>query len=435
MNEFSPKPPATSKRHQSQQGMMKHRKYKANVEDDLEDNYRKKKSVKPHCYYDLEDLLKTNIDLKKKINILTKDRNRLITEVRSSEENRARWEQKCNDIIRTTANSISSKSLETAVKAEENLSLNLKKIIQQNKKEIAVLEKEISEIKKDIRYTRLNEMEIEIKAYYKEILRLNRILQMFGVDSDTVIDFLNEKKEYEKTIEELNEKVDQYEKNNKIMEDNLKDLSAYKEDNEILIEKFYLMREKLENLNKDYTIATSIIKNQKQKLLDNEKEIFKKNKKIDEQFNEYQKMKNNNEIEEKENSNLKKELEKMKSDFNDQILEYKKDIKEKEQSLQSLREEKINSTELEKKLLKKKQKNKALKEKIKDFEVISDYDKKGMIDLNNLLNEIANKNEINKFGEIENKDVVYIFIIKKLNEKLNEKSSKMEELESAYEWI
>jgi len=41
---------------------------------------------------------------------------------------------------------------------------------------------------------------------------------MFGVDSDTVIDFINEKKEYEKTIEELNEKVDQYEKNNKIME-------------------------------------------------------------------------------------------------------------------------------------------------------------------------------------------------------------------------
>ena len=46
----------------------------------------------------------------------------------------------------------------------------------------------------------------------------------------------------------------------------MKDLSGYKEDNEVLIEKFYLMRERLENLNKDYTIATSIIKNQKQKL-------------------------------------------------------------------------------------------------------------------------------------------------------------------------
>lgn len=45
-----------------------------------------------------------NIDLKKKINELTKDRNRLITEVRSTEENRARWEQKCKDIIRTSAN-------------------------------------------------------------------------------------------------------------------------------------------------------------------------------------------------------------------------------------------------------------------------------------------------------------------------------------------
>jgi len=29
-----------------------------------------------------------------------------------------------------------------------------------------------------------------------------------------------------------------------------------------------------------------------------------------------------------------------------------------------------------------------------------------MIDLNNLLNEIANKNEINKFGEIENKGII-----------------------------
>jgi len=45
-----------------------------------------------------------NIDLKKKINILTKDRNKLITEVRCSEESRARWEQKCHDIIKTTAN-------------------------------------------------------------------------------------------------------------------------------------------------------------------------------------------------------------------------------------------------------------------------------------------------------------------------------------------
>jgi len=59
---------------------------------------------KANCYYDPEDLLKMNIDLKKKINSLIKDRNKLITEVRSSEENRTRLEQKCNDIIRTTAN-------------------------------------------------------------------------------------------------------------------------------------------------------------------------------------------------------------------------------------------------------------------------------------------------------------------------------------------
>jgi len=41
---------------------------------------------------------------------------------------------------------------------------------------------------------------------------------VLGVDSDTVIDFLNEKKKYEKTIEELNEKIEKYEKNSKIME-------------------------------------------------------------------------------------------------------------------------------------------------------------------------------------------------------------------------
>jgi len=43
-----------------------------------------------------------------------------------------------------------------------------------------------------------------------------------------------------------------------------------------------------------------------------------------------------------------------------------------------------------------------------EFEVISDYDKKGMIDLNNLLNEIANNNEINNFGEIENKGTICV---------------------------
>ncbi|OUM64596.1 hypothetical protein PIROE2DRAFT_8593, partial [Piromyces sp. E2] len=158
MNEFTPKPPNNIKSHQSQRGMTKHRKYKSNIDDAFESN-NKKEDIKSKSYYDPEDLLKMNIDLKKKINILTKDRNKLITEIRCSEENRARWEQKCHDIIRTTANSVSSKTLETAVKAEESLSLNLKKIIHQNKKEIATLENEINTIKNDIRYTRMNEME------------------------------------------------------------------------------------------------------------------------------------------------------------------------------------------------------------------------------------------------------------------------------------
>lgn len=54
-----------------------------------------------------------------------------------------------------------------------------------------------------------------------------------------------------------------------------------------------------------------------------------------------------------------------------------------------------------------------------------------MIDLNDLLKEIANKNEINNIGEIENKDVIYIFIIKKLNERLNEYSIKIDDYERA----
>eukprot|EP00833_Pecoramyces_ruminatium_P015343 jgi/Orpsp1_1/1189375/evm.model.d7180000071542.1 len=265
MNEYKPKPPINSKTQLSQRGMVKHRKYKANV-DDLETSINKKENEKSKCYYDVEDLLKMNIDLKKKINILTKDRNRLITEVRASEENRLRWEQKCHDLIKTTADSVSSKTLETAVKAEETLSLNLKKVIRQNKKEISVLENEINAIKNDIRYTRLNEMEIEIKTYYKEILRLNRILQLFNVNGDDVIDFMNERKQYEKTIEDLNEKIITCEKNAKIMEENLKEISYYKEDNEILIEKFYIMRDKLEKINKDYKIAINIMENQKKKI-------------------------------------------------------------------------------------------------------------------------------------------------------------------------
>ncbi|ORX52228.1 hypothetical protein BCR36DRAFT_35955 [Piromyces finnis] len=424
MDEFKPKPPIYSKNQQSQRGMIKHRKYKSNISE--------AKDEKLNSYYDIEDLLKVNIDLKKKINILTEDKNKLITEVRCSEENRARWEQKCHDIIRTTANAVSSKTLETAVKAEETLSINLKKIIQRNKKEISILENQIKTIKNDIRYTRLNEMEIEIKTYYKEILRLNRILQMFNTDSDSVIDFLNERKKNEKTIQELNEKIEICEKNNKTMEENLKDLSGYKEDNEILIEKFYLMREKLENLNKEYTIATSIIQNQKQKLLENEKMINKQNKKIDDQCNKYQILNDKIVKEEKENNNLKKKLDEMQNEYKDQLIKYEKDIKEKEASIKLLEEEKVNTVELEKKVLKKKQKITTLKEKIREFEVLPDYDNKGMIDLNSLLDEIENKNEISHFGDIENKDVVYIFIIKKLNEKLNENSSIIDELEKAY---
>ncbi|ORX81934.1 hypothetical protein BCR32DRAFT_244556 [Anaeromyces robustus] len=310
MNEFKPQPPLNSKN-------------KTNVDDDIFENNVKKETGPSKCYYDAEDLLKMNIDLKKKINILTKDRNKLITEIRSSEENRARWEQKCHDIIRTTANT---------------LSLNLKKIIHQNKKEISALEDEINTLKSDIRYTRLNEM---------EILRLNRILQMVNTDSDSIIDLLNDKKKYEQTIEELNEKIETYEKNNKIMEENLKDLSNYKDDNEILIEKFYIMREKLENLNKDYNIAMSIIQNQKKKIMENEKEIIQKNKKIDDQKNENQLLISKNEKEEEENKNLKKKilkkinfsyskmkkLDEIKAELNDQLIVIENDKKEREESV------------------------------------------------------------------------------------------------------
>jgi len=41
---------------------------------------------------------------------------------------------------------------------------------------------------------------------------------MVNVDPNSIIDYLNEKKKYEETIQELNEKVETCEKNNKIME-------------------------------------------------------------------------------------------------------------------------------------------------------------------------------------------------------------------------
>jgi len=44
-----------------------------------------------------------NIDLKKKINSLISDRNKLITEARANEENRLRLEKKFHDIMKTTA--------------------------------------------------------------------------------------------------------------------------------------------------------------------------------------------------------------------------------------------------------------------------------------------------------------------------------------------
>jgi len=41
--------------------------------------------------------------LKKKINKLIRERNKLITEARSSEENRIRYEKKCHDLIKITS--------------------------------------------------------------------------------------------------------------------------------------------------------------------------------------------------------------------------------------------------------------------------------------------------------------------------------------------
>ncbi|KAG4084049.1 hypothetical protein H8356DRAFT_202912 [Neocallimastix lanati (nom. inval.)] len=103
MNEYNPKPPKSSNTYHSKNGMIKHRKYKANIDNFYGSSNRQEKYGKSKSFYDVEDLLKKNIDLKKKINKLIRERNKLITEARSSEENRIRYEKKCHDLIKITS--------------------------------------------------------------------------------------------------------------------------------------------------------------------------------------------------------------------------------------------------------------------------------------------------------------------------------------------
>lgn len=74
------------------------------------------------------------------------------------------------------------------IKAENHLSSAMKKHIREVKQEIMMKDEEISRLKKNIRITKFNELEMEIKTYMEECTRLRGLAKDVIQSKDPLMD-------------------------------------------------------------------------------------------------------------------------------------------------------------------------------------------------------------------------------------------------------
>jgi predicted RNase H-like nuclease (RuvC/YqgF family) len=118
-----------------------------------------RKFVKTPAYKDPEDLLHELTHAKTQINQLTKDKKILSAKISMLARGNAKLERR-NDEAMISAS--------LGVRGEEN-KIGLKNANTLQEKRIRGLEGEIGELKRSLRFTKVVEMEVELKAYYQEV--------------------------------------------------------------------------------------------------------------------------------------------------------------------------------------------------------------------------------------------------------------------------
>ncbi|KAJ3090317.1 hypothetical protein HK102_004121 [Quaeritorhiza haematococci] len=93
---------------------------------------------------------------------------------------------------------------------EDNTLVKMKTVIKSQERKMKEQEAELANLKRNIRYTKLVEYEVELKAYFHETLRLRRLLEHEEAGTQIINEQASELLKYDEAIEELNQKVVEY---------------------------------------------------------------------------------------------------------------------------------------------------------------------------------------------------------------------------------
>ncbi|KAL4466947.1 hypothetical protein ABPG74_010544 [Tetrahymena malaccensis] len=131
------------------------------------------KHLPKQIFYDKEKLYQETLQLKSKINDVSQENLKLKTRLNALEKETAKMERLIEEmeLNGTYKNHFSKNSNDQAY-----LIANLKKNLKQNKMELEFKQDEINKLKKSVKFTRIQELEAEKKAFSDETIRLKHLL-------------------------------------------------------------------------------------------------------------------------------------------------------------------------------------------------------------------------------------------------------------------
>ncbi|KAL9643805.1 hypothetical protein ABK040_013219 [Willaertia magna] len=139
----------------------------------------KKRTIPTSFYKDPEGMYMDLQDLKNEITVLKKENQALKTQIHKIEGDKIRKQKQVEELLRAHALVETKGAHYENLFKEVNLVKGLKARIRDLEKTLLEKENEFQRIKLDSRYTRVRELETELKAYYTESRRLQKLVEQF----------------------------------------------------------------------------------------------------------------------------------------------------------------------------------------------------------------------------------------------------------------
>ncbi|KAF0983504.1 hypothetical protein FDP41_010569 [Naegleria fowleri] len=364
--------------------------------------HMKKRTIPSNFYKDPEGMYMDLQELRQEMALLRKENQNLKTLAQKSEADSIRKQKQVEELLRAHALVETKGTRYENLFKEVNLVKNLKSRIRELEKALSEKDTEFQRIKLDSRYTRVRELETELKAYYTESRRLQKVVEDLEQERVAMQDLEEENEKMNKQnlkLRELIVKMKQVQDYYKEQNSHLAEENRQLQDNHGISSELSMREHQIEEL-------TLKLKELQQKLDDSNQtnsELKVSNSELQRISDEIQFQSN---TVKKENSDLKNKLEELKKNFESQLEEQKRQIdllhreKEnicKERELQSQSSQILRSSvvSFEQQVAEKEREIQFLKAQLKEKHELADS---RSLELMNLRNQCEEKDkEISQF--------------------------------------